>query len=455
MEHDAEEIWTNVLEVAVEAIKKIDSTFNDIAAIGITNQRETLVFWDKRNGKPLTRAIVWQCRRTAEMCKKLKEEGYEKMVRSKTGLLLDPYFSGTKLNWALENIHEVKEAAAQGYLACGTVDSFLLYRLTGGDVFATDYTNASRTLLYNIYDLQWDEDLLSLFKVPAEVLPEVLPSSHVYGETDPGLFFGKAIRVGGIAGDQQAALFGQACYSQGMIKNTYGTGSFLLMNTGGKAVESEKGLLTTIAWGIEGNIEYALEGSIFITGAAVQWLRDGLGLISESSELENLAREVKDNNGIYLVPAFAGLGAPHWDPYARGLLIGITGGTTKAHLARAVVEAMAYQTRDVLEIMHKESNLPIKELRVDGGASVMDLLLQFQADITETVVRRSATFDTTALGAAYLAGLASGFWKSKAELSESWKQSAVFKPHMDAKVREELYAGWLEAVSRTLKWADR
>jgi len=455
VEHDAEEIWTNVLEVAVEAIKKIDSTFNDIAAIGITNQRETLVFWDKRNGKPLTRAIVWQCRRTAEMCKKLKEEGYEKMVRSKTGLLLDPYFSGTKLNWALENIHEVKEAAAQGYLACGTVDSFLLYRLTGGDVFATDYTNASRTLLYNIYDLQWDEDLLSLFKVPAEVLPEVLPSSHVYGETDPGLFFGKAIRVGGIAGDQQAALFGQACYSQGMIKNTYGTGSFLLMNTGGKAVESEKGLLTTIAWGIEGNIEYALEGSIFITGAAVQWLRDGLGLISESSELENLAREVKDNNGIYLVPAFAGLGAPHWDPYARGLLIGITGGTTKAHLARAVVEAMAYQTRDVLEIMHKESNLPIKELRVDGGASVMDLLLQFQADITETVVRRSATFDTTALGAAYLAGLASGFWKSKAELSESWKQSAVFKPHMDAKVREELYAGWLEAVSRTLKWADR
>lgn len=455
MEHDAEEIWTNVLEVAVEAIKKIDSTFNDIAAIGITNQRETLVFWDKRNGKPLTRAIVWQCRRTAEMCKKLKEEGYEKMVRSKTGLLLDPYFSGTKLNWALENIHEVKEAAAQGYLACGTVDSFLLYRLTGGDVFATDYTNASRTLLYNIYDLQWDEDLLSLFKVPAEVLPEVLPSSHVYGETDPGLFFGKAIRVGGIAGDQQAALFGQACYSPGMIKNTYGTGSFLLMNTGGKAVESEKGLLTTIAWGIEGNIEYALEGSIFITGAAVQWLRDGLGLISESSELENLAREVKDNNGIYLVPAFAGLGAPHWDPYARGLLIGITGGTTKAHLARAVVEAMAYQTRDVLEIMHQESNLPIKELRVDGGASVMDLLLQFQADITETVVRRSATFDTTALGAAYLAGLASGFWKSKAELSESWKQSAVFKPHMDAKVREELYAGWLEAVSRTLKWADR
>ena len=429
--------------------------YKDIAAIGITNQRETLVFWDKRSGKPISRAIVWQCRRTAEMCKKLKEEGREEDIRAKTGLLLDPYFSGTKLRWALENIPEVSKAAEKGFLACGTVDSYLLFRLTGGKVFATDYSNASRTLLYNIHTLQWDEELLNLFKVPVEILPEVLPSSHLFGDTEADIFFGEEIPVGGIAGDQQAALFGQACYSPGMIKNTYGTGSFLLMNTGEKAVASEKGLLTTIAWGIEGEVEYALEGSIFITGAAVQWLRDGLEVIKESSELEGLAMEVEDNNGVYLVPAFAGLGAPHWDPYARGLLIGITGGTSRAHLARAVVEAMAYQTRDVLEIMHQESNLPIRELRVDGGASVMDLLLQFQADITGTIVRRSATFDTTALGAAYLAGLACGFWKGKDELSERWRQSAVFEPHMDEKLRKELYSGWLEAVSRTLKWADR
>ncbi len=437
-----------------EALQEADAAAADIVAIGITNQRETLVFWDRRTGKAITRAIVWQCRRTAEMCRRLKEEDHEEDVRRKTGLLLDPYFSGTKLRWALENIAEVSRAAEEGYLACGTVDSFLLFRLTGGKIFATDYSNASRTLLYNIHTLQWDSELLELFKAPAAILPEVMPSSKIFGETEADIFFGCRTPVGGIAGDQQAALFGQACYSPGMTKNTYGTGSFLLMNTGDKAVASQKGLLTTIAWGVDEKVEYALEGSIFITGAAVQWLRDGLGLIGKLSDLESLAGQVEGNDGVYLVPAFAGLGAPHWDPYARGLLIGITGGTTKAHVARAVVEAMAYQTRDVLEVMHSEAALPLKELRVDGGASVMDLLLQFQADITGTVVRRSATFDTTALGAAYLAGLASGFWSSIEDLAGRWKQSAVFEPQMDDATREVLYAGWQKAVKRTLRWAD-
>ncbi len=455
VEHDAEEIFENVLKTTAEALQEAGVEAEDLAAIGITNQRETLVFWDRESGKPLTRAIVWQCRRTAELCQQLKDEGYEQMVREKTGLLLDPYFSGTKLRWALENLEPVKKAAEEGTLACGTVDSFLLYRLTGGRVFATDYSNASRTLLYNIHDLQWDQELLDLFRVPEAILPEVKPSSTVYGHTDPDIFHGASIPVGGMAGDQQAALFGQACYSPGMTKNTYGTGSFLLMNTGEKAVTSQQGLLTTIAWGLGDKVEYALEGSIFITGAAVQWLRDGLGIIERSSDLEGLAAQVDGNDGVYLVPAFAGLGAPHWDPYARGLLIGITGGTSKAHLARAVMEAMAYQTRDVLEIMYNEANLPLVELRVDGGASVMDLLLQFQADLTNTIVRRSATFDTTALGAAYLAGLATGFWSSIEGLSDSWKESAAFEPQMSEDERAFLYSGWQKAVSRSLKWAEQ
>jgi len=454
VEHDPDEIWGNVLLTTGDALKEAGSPASDIVAIGITNQRETLVFWDRRTGKAITRAIVWQCRRTAEMCRHLKEAGHEENVRRKTGLLLDPYFSGTKLRWALENIPEVNSASEEGYLACGTFDSYLLFRLTGGTIFATDYSNASRTLLYNIHNLKWDPELLELFKVPDLILPEVMPSSNLFGETDPEVFFNSRIPVGGIAGDQQAALFGQACYSPGMTKNTYGTGSFLLMNTGVKAVTSQRGLLTTIAWGVDKRVEYALEGSIFITGAAVQWLRDGLGLIGKSSDLENLARQVEGNEGVYLVPAFAGLGAPHWDPYARGLLIGITGGTTKAHLARAVVEAMAYQTRDVLEVMHREAGLPLKELRVDGGASVMDMLLQFQADITGTVVRRAATFDTTALGAAYLAGLASGFWSNIDELAGRWKQSAVFEPQMEETAREALYKGWQKAVKRSLGWAE-
>jgi len=454
VEHDAEEIWQNVTGLMQEALQEAGVSAKDIAAIGITNQRETLVFWDRESGKPLTKAIVWQCRRTAEMCRRLKETGHEDEIREKTGLLLDPYFSGTKLSWALENIPEVGRAADEGTLACGTVDSFLLFRLTGGRVFATDYSNASRTLLFNIHRYCWDPGLLELFKVPREILPEVLPSSSIFGKTEPDQFFGAGVPIGGMAGDQQAALFGQACFHPGMTKNTYGTGSFLLMNTGDKAVTSKEGLLTTIAWGIDDGVEYALEGSIFITGAAVQWLRDGLGIIEKSADLENLALQAENNGGIYLVPAFAGLGAPHWDPYARGLLIGITGGTTSAYLARAVVESMAYQTRDVLDVMHRESNLPIKELRVDGGASVMDLLLNFQADITGKVVRRSATFDTTALGAAYLAGLASGFWKDRDELEESWKQSASFKPQMEENQRESLYRGWHRAVKRSLGWVE-
>jgi glycerol kinase len=454
VEHNADEIWNNVLITTEQVLREAGAAAADIAAIGITNQRETLVFWDRNSGKPITRAIVWQCRRTADLCRQLKEGGYEETVRAKTGLLLDPYFSGTKLRWALDNLTEVREAADNGTLACGTMDSYILFRLTGGNVFATDYSNASRTLLYNIHTLQWDPELLKIFNVPISILPDVMPSSGHFGDTDPGIFPGFSIPIGGIAGDQQAALFGQACYSPGMTKNTYGTGSFLLMNTGTKAVTSEHGLLTTIAWGINDQVEYALEGSIFITGAAIQWLRDGLGLITKSAEMEGLAGQVKDNGGLYFVPAFAGMGAPYWDPYARGLLIGITGGTSKAHLARAVVEAMAYQTRDVLDVMHREAELPIKELRVDGGASVMDILLQFQADITGTVVRRAATSDTTALGAAYLAGLACGFWKSSEELSGRWKQSAFFEPRMKVEEKEKLYSGWQKAAIRALRWAD-
>lgn len=452
VEHDAAEIWDNVLKTTAQALQNAGAAAADIAAVGITNQRETVVFWDRRSGEPLTRAVVWQCRRTADMCRRLKEEGYEAGVRQKTGLLLDPYFSGTKLRWALENEAPVSRAAEAGNLACGTVDSFLLYRLTGGSVFATDFSNASRTLLFNIHNLQWDPELLQLFGVPEQVLPRAMPSSGLFGYTDPRVFLGCRAAVGGIAGDQQAALFGQACYSPGMTKNTYGTGSFLLINTGEKAVVSEQGLLTTVAWALEDKVEYALEGSIFVTGAAVQWLRDGLGLIERSSDLEALTRQVEDNGGVYLVPAFAGLGAPHWDPYARGLVIGITGGTSKAHLARAVLEAMAYQSRDVLEVMQREAGLSLKELRVDGGASVMDSLLQFQADIAGTVVRRAATSDTTALGAAYLAGLAVGFWADQAALARLWQESAVFKPRMGEAEREALYTNWCRAVERSRGW---
>lgn len=453
VEHDLKEIWHNVMALTGEVLEKANLKAGDLASLGITNQRETLAFWDKKSGEPLSRAIVWQCRRTAKMCDQLKKEGFEKMVRAKTGLLLDPYFSGTKLRWALENLPAVKGAAREGRLACGTIDSYLLFKLTGGQVFATDYSNASRTLLYNINTLQWDADLLDLFKVPEEVLPAVKPSSTFFGETAPDLFAGISIPVGGLAGDQQAALFGQACFNQGMTKNTYGTGSFLLMNTGEKAVFSERGLLTTIAWGLDERVQYALEGSIFITGAAISWLRDGLEVIKTSAEVGALAASVADSGGVYFVPAFAGLGAPHWDPYARGLIIGITGGTTKAHLARAAVEAMAYQAKDVLDLMQTEAGFKVKELRVDGGASVMDLLLQFQADLTQTVVRRSASSDTTALGAAYLAGLSAGVWQSPDHLADLWQEEAAFHPQLNKEEAEACCKDWHEAVKRSLGWA--
>ncbi len=454
VEHNPEEIWASTLKVVEDLQREAGIALSGVSAVGITNQRETVVFWDRETGRPLANAIVWQCRRSAPICRELKEAGYEDLFKQKTGLLLDPYFSGTKIRWALEHLPAVREAARFGRLACGTIDSYLLFRLTGGKVHATDYTNASRTLLFNIHTLQWDPELLKILQVPADILPRVLPSSGIFGETDPRVFLGASLPVGGIAGDQQAALFGQACFRPGMIKNTYGTGSFMLMNTGDKAVASQNGLLTTIAWGVDRTVDYALEGSIFITGAAIQWLRDGLGIIGKASETEGLAAQAGDNGGVYLVPAFAGLGAPYWDPYARGLIIGITGGTTRAHLARAVVEAMAYQTRDVLELMRREAGIPLDELRVDGGASVMDLLLQFQADMIGTAVRRSAGFETTSLGAAYLAGLAVGVWRDREELSARWRESASFQPRMEPAKREELYSGWRRAVERSRGWAE-
>ena len=454
VEHDPEEIWTATLTVAKEALQKSGTEPAGVAAIGITNQRETVVFWERSTGKPLSNAIVWQCRRTAPLCHDLNEAGLLGQFQERTGLVLDPYFSGTKIRWALEHIPSVQEAARSGDLACGTIDSYLLYRLTGGRAHATDYSNASRTLLYNIHTLQWDPWLLKTLEVPENILPRVMSSSTIFGETDPGVFFGARVPVGGIAGDQQAALFGQACFEPGMVKNTYGTGCFLLMNTGAEAIPSESGLLTTIAWGIDGVVDYALEGSIFITGAAIQWLRDGLQLINHASETGPLAAQVDDNGGLYLVPAFVGLGAPYWDPYARGVLVGITRGTTRAHLARAVIEAMAYQTRDVLEIMRREAEIPLGELRIDGGAGVMDLLLQFQADIAGTVVRRSATLDTTALGAAYLAGLAAGVWPGKETLAEQWREDASFQPQMAEAHRAALYRDWLRAVERARGWVE-
>lgn len=454
VEHDPEEIWAATLAVVGKVLQEAGLEPSAITAIGITNQRETVVFWDRSTGKPLTKAIVWQCRRTAPLCRELKAADREELIRKKTGLVLDPYFSGTKIRWALERIPSVQEAALRGELACGTIDSYLLYRLTGGQVHATDYSNASRTLLYNIHMLQWDRQLLEILEVPGEILPRVMPSSAVFGETDPAAFLGVRVPVSGIAGDQQAALFGQACFEPGMVKNTYGTGSFLLMNTGERAIRSEAGLLTTIAWGIDGAVDYALEGSIFITGAAIQWLRDGLQIIGHASETGPLAAGVEDSGGVYLVPAFVGLGAPYWDPYARGLLIGITRGTTRAHLARAAVEAMAYQTCDVLAIMSRESGLSIGELRIDGGAGVMDLLLQFQADLAGTVVRRPATLETTALGAAYLAGLAVGVWSHRAVLAERWREEGSFRPQMAAAKRDVLYHNWHRAVERARGWIE-
>ncbi len=455
VEHDAEEIWLVTVKVIAEALRAANVRASDLQAIGIANQRETTVLWDRVTGKPVARAIVWQDRRTARCCDGLKERGLEEMVCRKTGLVIDPYFSATKVKWLLDHVDGLRARAERGEIAFGTMDCWLVWQLTGGKVHATDYSNASRTLLYNIQELRWDAEILELLDIPRAILPEVKPSSGLFGSTDPEMFFGThGIPVAGVAGDQQAALFGQACYGPGLAKNTYGTGSFVLMNTGHELVFSKQKLLTTIAWGIgDEPVEYALEGAIFITGAAVQWLRDGLKIIRSAAETAELARSVADNEGVYFVPALVGLGAPYWDPYARGLLIGITRGTTQGHVVRAVLESMAYQTRDVIEAMQRDSGITLKELRCDGGASVNAVLMQFQADILGVPVEVPRVVETTALGAAYLAGLATGFWSSRTELAEKWQLDNRYTPQLDEARRQRLFRRWQKAVERCQGWA--
>ncbi|WP_018085303.1 glycerol kinase GlpK [Desulfurispora thermophila] len=454
VEHNAEEIWSTQYGVIAEVVAKTRINPEEIAAIGITNQRETTVVWDKTTGQPVYNAIVWQCRRTAGICEELKAKGLADTFRHKTGLVLDAYFSGTKVKWILDNVPGARERAEKGELLFGTMDTWLIWKLTGGKVHVTDYSNASRTLLYNIRELKWDEEILRELNIPASMLPEVKPSSQVYGYTDPEQFLGYAVPIAGVAGDQQAALFGQACYQPGMAKNTYGTGCFMLMNTGEKLFDSQNGLLTTIAWGIDGKVEYALEGSIFIAGAAIQWLRDGLKLVEAAPDSEYFAGKVQDTDGVYLVPAFVGLGAPYWDMRARGAIVGLTRGTTKYHLIRAALESLAYQTRDVLGAMEADSGIKLTALKVDGGAVANNLLMQFQADILGVPVERPQVIETTALGAAYLAGLAVGFWQSKEELASRWKLDSRFAPQMAAEQREKLYRGWQKAVRRAMDWAE-
>jgi len=457
VEHDPEAIWSSQLNVAQEAISKAGVSAADIAAIGITNQRETALVWEKATGKPVFNAIVWQSRLTVPICDALTAKGFDKEIRARTGLVTDAYFSGTKVKWMLDNVPGAREKADRGELLFGNVDTFLIWRLTRGHVHVTDYSNASRTLLFNIYTKEWDDVILNELGVPRSMLPTVMPSSAVYGETDPE-FFGGPIKIAGIAGDQQAATFGQACYDIGMAKNTYGTGSFMLMNTGSKGVPSQNGLLTTIGWGLgdpaNPEITYALEGSIFITGAAVQWLRDGLKAIKTSVDVEALAGTETDNGGVYFVPAFVGLGAPYWNPNARGTIVGLTRGSTVGHIARATLESMCYQTRDVLEAMTADSGVSLKTLRVDGGAVANNLLMQFQANILGVAVQRPKVAETTALGAAYLAGLAVGFWNNQAEVAEHWVLDRTFEPQMSADQRDQLYADWKRAVERSLNWAQ-
>jgi len=454
VEHDPEEIFHTSLRVAKEALDKAGATAAQVRGIGITNQRETTVVWERNSGRPVSNAVVWQCRRTAPICEELKQQGLGQQVRQKTGLVVDAYFSATKLRWILDNIPDGQHRAENGDLLFGTVDSWLTWKLTGGKAHVTDYSNASRTMMFNIHTLKWDKDLLACLDIPEVMLPRVLPCSYIYGETLPGLLVHAGIPIGGIAGDQQAALFGQACYQTGMAKNTYGTGSFILLNTGSKPVLSEKGLLTTIAWGLDGTITYAMEGSIFVTGAAVQWLRDGLKIISTAAESETLARSVPDNGGVYFVPAFVGLGAPYWDMYARGTIVGVTRGTTAGHIARATLEAIAYQVRDVVEVMTAEAGLNIPVLRVDGGGTANSLLMQFQADILGIPIQQAAVAETTALGAAYLAGLAVGLWRNTDELAKLWQAARTYEPKMPADQRERLYAGWKRAVERAMDWAE-
>lgn len=445
VEHDAEEIWATQTGLMYEAMSKIDITINEIAGIGITNQRETTVLWDKETGRPVHKAIVWQCRRTAGYCDELKKLGMAEFFRSKTGLVLDAYFSATKLRWLLDNAIGARERAEKGELLFGTVDSWIIWKLTGGKVHVTDYSNASRTMLFNIHTLKWDEEILRVLKIPQQILPEVKPSSHVYGYTDSKLF-GREVPIAGAGGDQQCALFGQTCFERGEVKNTYGTGGFMLMNTGTAPVNSHNGLVTTIAWGVDDKVEYALEGSIFVAGAAVQWLRDELGLIRDAAESEVLAKSVPDANGCYVVPAFVGLGAPYWDPYARGAIVGLTRGVNRNHIVRATLESIAYQVNDVLMAMQEDSGMSITSLRVDGGACDNDFLMQFQADILNTSVVRPYCIETTAMGAAYLAGLAVGYWRSKEEILANHVIAAEFKPQMGQAKRENLLQGWHNAV---------
>lgn len=452
VEHDPNEIFQTSLEVARTALQKAAIPVTAIAGIGITNQRETTIVWDRKTGEPVNNAVVWQCRRTASLVEDLKNRGLNQSICDKTGLIPDAYFSATKVRWILDHITDGQRRAEGGDLLFGTVDTWLAWKLSGGKAHVTDFGNASRTMLYNINTLQWDNDILSNLNIPAGMLPEVIPSSHVYGETAAGMFKGANIPLCAIAGDQQAALFGQACYNPGMSKNTYGTGSFILMNSGEKPIISRRGLLTSLAWGLDSKVNYALEGSIFVTGAAVQWLRDGLKIIDNAAESEALARSVEDNGGVYFVPALVGLGAPYWDMYARGTIAGITRGTTRGHIARATLEAIAYQVRDVIDTMRSETGIGIPVLRVDGGGTANSFLMQFQADIMNIPIQVAATAETTALGVAYLAGLATGVWKDTGQISDKWRSSSTYEPGMSADQRENLYSSWKRAVERAKNW---
>lgn len=450
VEQDANELLGSILAVIAELLSKARVSPTEIGAIGITNQRETTVVWDRITGQPIYHAIVWQSRQTEDICKDLKEKGYADVIRDKTGLIVDPYFSGSKVKWILDHVEDAREKAENGELLFGTIDTWLIWNLSGRKAHVTDYSNASRTLLYNIYELKWDNDLLELLTIPKSMLPKVHPSSYTYTYTAKSNFFGEEVPIAGVAGDQQAALFGQACFEEGMAKNTYGTGCFMLMNTGEKAVKSKHGLLTTIAWGLDGKIEYALEGSIFVAGSAIQWLRDGLRMIKEAKDSEGYAARVESTDGVYVVPAFVGLGTPYWDSDVKGAVFGITRGTNKEHFIRATLEALAYQTKDVLRVMEEDSGISLSTLRVDGGAVANDFLMQFQSDMLGVPVERPVVNETTALGAAYLAGLAIGFWKSRADIAKYWKLDRAFQSKMTSEQQQKLYAGWEKAVKAAM-----
>lgn len=449
VEHDAMDIWSTQIAVAQEALSRINATYKDIAAIGITNQRETTVVWDKETGVPIYNAIVWQCRRTADYCDSLKAEGKEEMIRNKTGLIIDPYFSGTKLKWILDHVDGARKRAENGELLFGTIETWLIWKLTDGRTHVTDYSNASRTMMFNIHELDWDDEILEMLDIPRCMLPKPVPSSMVYGETDK---LGGTIKIAGAAGDQQASLFGQTCFEPNEVKMTYGTGGFLLMNTGEKPVLSNNGLLTTIAWGLDGKVNYALEGSIFVAGAAVQWLRDEMGLMTDAADSEAMAEAVTDNAGVYVVPAFTGIGAPYWDPYARGTIIGITRGVNKNHIVRATLESLAYQTKDLVDAMLEDTGRDLTGFKVDGGACANNFLMQFQSDILDVQVIRPVVIETTSLGASYLAGLATGFWKDKEDVKANVRIGRVFSPDMSAKERDDKLQNWHDAVKRSMGW---